>query len=53
MLLALLLSPELLLLECFLLGYLLRAFTHLHVSLGAACVAGPGRGHAVALLATW
>ena len=52
MLEALLLCSELLLLECFLFGFLFRTITHLHVGLGAASVAGPRRGHAIVLLAT-
>ena len=51
MLKALLLCPELLLLGCF--GFLFRAITHLHVGLGASCVAGTRRGHAFGWLATW
>ena len=51
MLEALLLCPELLLLYCF--GLFLCTVTHLHVGLGASCVAGPRRGHAFARLATW
>ena len=50
MLEALLLCPELLLLYCF--GFLFRSITHLHVGLGASCVARTRWGHAFGRLAT-